>query len=480
MPDEIPGILIIDTPGHDSFQNMRAKGMSVCDIAILLVDVHKGLEIQSSLCLEMLMKENIPFVVAINKIDTVDRSGYYFEKQLKFIKLQFSEKGVNTTETIQSDEYIKLIPISALTGEGVSDLMRFVSTALPLTSFVKHDVLKCALECLIMDVNITDGYGHTLDVVLTQGQLNKGDTIIVPGSDKPIVTIIKHILQTDSPQNIKIVAKDLETAIAGFPLYVSHSDEQLEEAKNKVVLLSKKTDKFGISIHAMSTSSSEAVTDLLQKEKIHISRSNIGLVRKCDVMKIALQKNEKDRVILAFNVPVDSDANICAIENNVTIISADVLYKLLDELKKFYSNMDTKNKEKFKHLAVFPCILNIIPTCIFNKCDPIILGVTVVEGILVKGTPLSTRTGQELGIVESIEINHIHVERASSGQEVCIKIIPKSEKFLFGRHFTSSDQLFSKISRESVDVCKTYFRADITNENWLLMKKLKETIFKFT
>lgn len=133
--------------------------------------------------------------------------------------------------------------------------------------------------------------------------------------------------------------------------------------------------------------------------------------------------------------------------------------------------------------AVFPCVLNILPNCIFNKKDPIILGCEVTEGQLRINTPLvAIGTGiQEevsLGTIESMELSHKTVEKASVGDSVAIKIrgttSDESAK-LYGRHFDHKHQLVSRITRNSINALKSFFKDEMSREDWQLVIKLKRT-----
>lgn len=146
---QIPGFLIIDTPGHESFTNLRSRGNNLCDMAILVVDIMHGLEKQTLESLQLLKNKGTPFVVALNKIDrmygwkpkeynnvrdSLDAQNHNaqveFKERLNKTMLAFAEEGINTClywENQDPQDYVSLCPTSAITGEGLPDLMIYIS-----------------------------------------------------------------------------------------------------------------------------------------------------------------------------------------------------------------------------------------------------------------------------------------------------------------------------------------------------------------
>ena len=164
----IPGILMIDTPGHESFSNLRHRGSSLCDIAILIVDIVHGLEKQTIESIKILKDKRIPFVVALNKIDRIydwnpikDASIHQTIKQQKKhsieelesrvigIKNELSAQGLNT-EVYMKNKQLKqvysLVPVSAVTGEGIPDLLAFM-VFLTQKGMTKKLSISKELEC---------------------------------------------------------------------------------------------------------------------------------------------------------------------------------------------------------------------------------------------------------------------------------------------------------------------------------------------
>jgi len=210
-------------------------------------------------------------------------------------------------------------------------------------------------------------------------------------------------------------------------------------------------------------------------------------VAKRDVMRAAamLEHDDKYAVVLAFDVKVDRDAQELADKEGVRIFSEETIYHLGDRYVEYLEEYKRKKQEENRAQAVFPCRLKIIPENIFNKRDPIVMGVHVEAGVLRTGTVLCVPPSAErekileIGVVASMEFDHKEVDLAKKGVDVCIRVYPSagSTAELYGRHFAAPDPLVSLISRESINACKDFFRDDLTKADWKLMAELK-TLFE--
>ncbi|XP_025425441.1 eukaryotic translation initiation factor 5B [Sipha flava] len=521
----VPGLLIIDTPGHESFSNLRNRGSSLCDIAILVVDIMHGLEPQTIESINILKSKKTPFIVALNKIDRLydwqtnprkdvrdilssqhSNTQNEFKTRSQNVILQFAEQGLNAAlfyENPDPKSYVSLVPTSAITGEGMGNLLDLIIENCQ-THLYKRLLFSNELQATVLEVKAITGLGTTIDTILVNGYLKEGDTIVVAGTDGPVVTQIRSLLmpqplkelrvknayieykEIKAAQGVKIAAKDLEKAIAGLNIYVAHKPDEIEHLKDlvakelKSALSTIKLQDRGVYVQASTLGSLEALLDFLRSSKIPYSNIRIGPVVKKDVMKasIMLEHFPLYATILAFDVKIERDAQELADMLNVKIFQADIIYHLFDKFTAYQDDLKKKNRDQFKSIAVFPCKLKVLPQFVFNSRDPIVMGVMVESGIVKEGTPLCVPSKEfvDLGIVTSIENNHKAVETARKGQEICIKIepIPGEAPKMFGRHFDEKDLLVSKISRQSIDACKDHFRDDLLKTDWQLMVELKK------
>ncbi|UYV81321.1 EIF5B [Cordylochernes scorpioides] len=522
---KLPGLLIIDTPGHESFSNLRSRGSSQCDIAILVVDIMHGLEPQTIESINILKKRKTPFVVALNKVDRLydwkkmpnrdiqevmkaqtRMTKSDFEERTKSVQLQFSEQGLNTAlyyENTDVKSYVSLVPTSAITGDGMGNLMSLI-VEYSQTLLAKKLSFSEELQATVLEVKAIPGLGTTIDVILINGRLREGETMVVAGQDGPIVTQIRSLLMPEplkelrvknhykdykvieGAQGVKITAKELEKAIAGLPLLVAKNPDEVEILKEEVdnalkeTLKSFKTKPTGVLVQASTLGSLEALIEFLTSKKIPYSNVKVGPVSKKDVMKASamLQHDPQYALILAFDVPTDREAEDLAKEYNIRIFTANIIYHLFDRFTEYQEDFLNRKREEYKHVAIFPCKLRILPQYIFNSRDPIVMGVSVEAGQVKEGALLCvpSKEGLEIGRVTTIEFNHKPVEIAKRGQEVCIKVepIPGEAPKMYNRHFEATDMLVSKISRESIDALKKYFRTDLTKTDWQLVLELKK------
>lgn len=532
---KIPGLLIIDTPGHESFANLRSRGSSLCDVAILVIDIMHGLENQTRESIKLLKKNNTPFVIALNKIDRLYQWQTHPEMDIKdciqsqkrSTKDQFDDLYRNVINQMaieelniklvyefdgsenwkdEDDIWVPVCPTSAHSGDGMGNLMAQVID-LSQTVCRKKITFSYDLKCTIMEVKAIEGLGKAVDAILVNGRLKTNDIIVLGGQNGPICTHVKQIFTPPANKDlrvknqwvkhatvkgatgVKIVGRDdLEKALAGLPLYVARRDDEVEYFKDllereiQVALKSIKLHSEGVYVQASTLGSLEALLEYLRTSKVKYSAINIGPINKRDIMKAStmLEHNEKFGVVLGFDVPITRDAQELAdsFKPPIKIFTADIIYHLTDQFTKHLIDQKKRKQEELKHVAIFPASLSILPNCVFAKRDPIIIGVKVTEGQLKIGSPICVPAKENLciGTLSSIEVNSSPVESAKKGEEVCIKIENTTgAPRLIGRHFEATDELVTKISREGIDALKEWFRDDMTKEDWNLCVKLKRT-----
>ncbi|ROW02208.1 hypothetical protein VSDG_02467 [Cytospora chrysosperma] len=525
---KVPGLLIIDTPGHESFSNLRSRGSSLCNIAILVVDIMHGLEPQTLESMKLLRDRKTPFVVALNKIDRlygwkkIDNNGFQeslalqgkavqneFKNRLDQTKVAFAEQGFNAElfyENKSMAKYVSLIPTSAHTGEGIPDMLKLI---VQLTQERMVGSLMYLSECqaTVLEVKQIEGFGMTIDVILSNGILREGDRILLCGTEGVIKTNIRALLtpeklkelrlksqyvhnkEVKAALGVKIVAPGLEKAIAGSRLLVAGPDDDEDdiedELESDLESLFNRVERTGrgVSVQASTLGSLEALLDFLKDCKIPVANVGIGPISKRDVMQcgIMLEKSPDYAVMLCFDVKVEKEAAAYAEENGIKIFTADIIYHLFDQFTKHMDDLLEKKKEDSKMLAVFPCVLK--PVAVFNKTGPIVVGVDVVEGSLRVNTPIAAvktnpTTGLKeivnLGRVTSIEREHKQIPICKKGQpSVAVKIEMGSHQPAYGRQLEDADMLYSQISRASINCLKEFYRKDVTNEEWSLIVKLK-------
>ena len=395
----VPGMLIIDTPGHESFTNLRSRGSSLCDVAILVIDLMHGLEQQTIESLNMLIARQVPFVVALNKVDRCyawktckdtpirdalkeqpEGTIQEFRSRTQDAKVQLMEQGVNSNiywemgeDDWESTDFIPLVPTSGVTGEGVQDVLLLLCQ-MAQKKVWRQLMWHANLQCTVLEVKAIDGLGMTVDVLVVNGYLKEGDKAVFCTLDGPIVTEIRGLLtpppsremrikseyihhkQVKGARGVKVIGNNLEKVMAGTPVMVVGPDDEEEDIKAEVMsdltdLRAKlSTDKKGVRVQASTLGALEALLQFLREETkppIPVSAIGIGTVHKRDVTKISIM-NEKGMpefaTILAFDVEVEKEAREHAADMNVRIFTADIIYHLFDQFTRFMDELNEKRR----------------------------------------------------------------------------------------------------------------------------------------
>lgn len=512
---EIPGLLIVDTPGHEAFTNLRRRGGSVADIAILVVDILKGFEAQTLECIDILKARKTPFIVAVNKIDRIPgwkaQSSTLFLKsysmQSSFVQEDFNNRlyqvmGEFSRLNFKTDRFdhikdftvnLALVPTSAKTGEGLSEL---VMVLVGLT----QQFLKKRLQTTdgpakgsILEVKEEPGLGLTLNTIIYDGTLRKDDLIVVGGRDGPFSTRVRTLLvpkpldEMRDPRDkftsvdcvyasagVKVVATDLEGALAGAPLFAVPHEEDVAKYCSLItdeigrIRITKEVD--GVIIKADTLGSLEAIAEILKANKVQVRIADIGDISKRDVIESSVVKTREPLVgaILAFGVKILPDAETEAAANNIPIFKEPIIYNLIDNYLEWVRNKrEAKSEAEFEAL-VKPGKLMVLPNCIFRRAKPAIFGVEILGGRLKPRVGLIRfEDGSDLGEPQQIQDKGKAVGEAKVGSQVAISM----DKPTAGRHVFERDILYVKVPEKDAKSLLTTHLNDLTADEQDILKE---------
>lgn len=511
----IKGFLMVDTPGHAAFSNLRKRGGSVADIAILVIDVMKGFEEQTYESLALIRSRGIPFVVALNKIDRIygwkpNPNAPFIEtieKQDEMVQARLEELMGRVIDEflklgIEADRYdritdwsrqVPIVPTSAMTGEGIPDLLVVLAG---LTQRFTKDKLRVTSgpgKGVILEVKEEKGWGTTIDVVLYDGIIRKGDLIVTMGLQGPIVTKVKMLVmpkpldemrdpedkymfvnEVKAAAGVKIIAEGLEQAVPGAPVYVVPSESELEKyvkmVKEEVEEVRIETDREGVIAKADTLGTLEAMVSYLKSQGIPVRKADIGPVTRRDVIdaSIVRKRNPLYGVILAFNVKVPHDVEVEAQNYDVKIFRSEILYRLVEEFLNWFNEEKKRMLERELDKLIRPGKIRILPGCVFRRSDPAIVGVRVLEGVIKPGYPLVRPDGKMIGRIMQIQDKGKNIPIARKGMEVAISI---EGKVIVGRHIKEGDELYVYVPEEHAVKLLTEYRQYLSDDEVELLKE---------
>lgn len=480
----VPGLLFIDTPGHHSFTTLRARGGALADMAVLIIDINEGLKPQSIESINILKRTKTPFVLALNKVDLIpgwrNNPGQSFlesfmsqnhqvqqliDEKLYAIIGQLYEHGFSAERYDKIEDFSKnlaVVPMSAKTGEGIADVLlllvglaqRFLEEKLWLDETGSG-------EGTILEIKEEKGLGPTMDVIVYKGMVSKGDTIVLGTSGQPIITKVKALLKprpmdeirdprdrsesmecVTAAVGVKIVAQDITGVIAGGQLRVANNNAELvADEMHSEGQITIETVEDGLIMKADAIGSLEALAYESKNAGIPIRRASVGDISRRDIVEAAAMSDPLKRVIFAFNVDLTPDAREELHNQDLKLIRADIVYRLIEEYEEWLAEKKKEVDRESRLEIVYPGKILLLPDCTFRVSKPAIVGVRILAGRIRLGQRLIREDGREVGKIKSIRSGDESKKEAIMGEEVAVAI----DGATCGRQINEEDVLYVDI-----------------------------------
>ena len=498
---DIPGFLFIDTPGHAAFTNLRKRGGSLADLAILVIDINEGIKPQTAEVIQILKLNKTPFLIALNKIDNISgwRTNATKDKDLKNsidsqpinVRQVFDERYLTIVGSLSSYGFeadlfyniqdftkkIALVPCSAKTGEGLPELMMMLCG---LSQKYLKDRLKLGKEAkgVVLEVKKEKSNDY-IEAILYDGELSRDEEIAVSNIDGiPIITKIRTLEEIKPLSNKFTTREKVQAAtglrmqfsekidvLPGMPFLVYKGDkEKIREIFKKELTENIQTSKKGIIAKAESLGSLEALLVLLKQANIPVVKAGIGNINKSDVSnaKANLEIDGLDAIILGFNVSINEDAKeLLKGIKEVKVLTDEVIYKLIDNLVEFREEKKREiEKRKLMGLTAL-CKLRILHQYVFRNTKPAIFGVKVEVGKLIPEINMINKDKEKIGRIKKIQSENKSIEEAGEGMEVAISIPGVN----FERQLKDQEFLYS-------DITENQFKNFKKNKDLLSQKEL--------
>ncbi|ABK15080.1 MULTISPECIES: translation initiation factor IF-2 [Methanothrix] len=511
----VPGLLFIDTPGHHAFTSLRSRGGSLADLAILIVDINEGFQPQTIESINILKRFKTPFVVAANKIDRIPGWRPVENAPMEKSLAGQTERVVETLETkiyelvgelykygFDSNRYdriadftktVGIIPVSAITGEGIPDLL-LVLVGLAQRFLKQNLVIESSRPGMgtILEVKEERGLGTTLDVILYDGMISVGDTIVVGTPREPIITKVRALLKPRplkeirseerftpvkhvvAASGIKVSAPKLETALAGSTIRVVGEGEDPEaiakEIRSEIEAVRIDTDTVGVILKADTIGSLEGLVGELRAKNIPIHVADVGPVTRRDVIRAAAIKDPLLSVILGFNVEILPDALSEIQKLDIPVFQSDVIYTLLESYEEWMEEKKMQMEQERLEAIVKPGCVRILPDCVFRQSKPAIVGVQVVGGTISHNVPLIREDGAVVGTIRGIQQRNENIPMATVGQEVAISIDGPT----VGRQIHEGDLLYVNIPEKHARIIEQELKQKMSQDEIEVFEKFLE------
>ena len=322
-------ITFIDTPGHEAFQAMRARGAKVADLAILVIAADDGIMPQTKQSIEFIRESKTPFLVVITKIDLPTAQIDKVKNQLLELEIVPEDYGGETV----------VIPVSAKTGQGIEDLLEMISLMAELNNV--SGSLSGNLEAYIIEAERDARRGVVVSTVLKNGTIKIGDFLNAEGVGGKARGLFDQngipIKEAGPGDPVEIIGLSALPAVGSLVTHKGSGTEVAKEEKREIP----KTEGFPIILKADTAGSLEAILGQLSSE-VGILLSGVGEIIESDILVAAPQK----AVVVGFNVKAGKDVLKLAEEEKVLVYTYKIIYELASDVDKWQKEKAEELREK--------------------------------------------------------------------------------------------------------------------------------------
>jgi translation initiation factor IF-2 len=428
-------ITFLDTPGHEAFTEMRARGAKVTDIAILVVAADEGVKPQTIEALNHAKEAGVPIIVAVNKID---KPGANLDK----VRAELTEHGLQPEEWGGTTVFV---PVSALKGEGIDALLDMILLTAEMEN-LKANPNREAVGTVI-EAHLDQNLGPVATIIVNTGTLKIMDNVVVGTAHGRIKLMKDHngkSLNSAGPSAPVLIAGLSITPRSGDILQVVKDDKTAKDKASEIGMITKRQEEEKMSgmnqlissvksekilrivLKADTKGSLEAIKNSIAKIKdedvaIKIIHSGVGSVTKSDVMMASASRG----IVIAFQVEYDSPVvGKIATHENVEIKMYKIIYNLLEDIKKVLSGLlEPEITEVVLGRAQVKQIF-------FSKKNDMIIGCRVLSGKLQNKAKLRVIRNKSkdeedqvvgTGIIDSLRKTDELVKEIGEGNECGIK-----------------------------------------------------------
>lgn len=512
---QIPGLLMIDTPGHAVFSNLRMRGGSAADIAIVVVDVLKGLENQTLESIDILKQRHVPFLIALNKIDMI--TGWKKGSQGPLAQVlkdqppswndELEERLYNVVGGLsrlgfQSDAYyrvkdfrqqVSIVPLSARNHAGIPEMLAML---IGLAQQFLKGKLEVAEEHksargIILEMQEEVGIGETANIILIEGTLSVGDSISLVRREGAFKSKVKALFmpkpldEMRDPRDrftpvdsvfaaagVKLISPDLSGVVPGTSVASFRTEKQFEalrteiekELSNVVV----RTNNMGVIVKAGSIGGLEALLRMLEERGVPVRQADIGDISKNDIVdaQVVGEHDPYLGAILGFDSKVLPEAKEHA--GGSPIFLSPIIYEVIDN----YVNWATEKRDSDERAALSsltrPCKLKVVPGTFFRRNSPAVFGVEIVAGRLRPKVKLMSAEGSELGTVEQIQDQGKALTEAKQGDQVAISV----EGPTLGRQVKENDTIYTMPRSHEAKALRTKLYASLSEKEHEVLSEI--------